>query len=167
MKITHKTLTKDILPLLSEDSFKELLEKVPSVPLKKPILSMTVGEFSEIVESEELYIANILKTRKALKAFGMLKQYKQEMEALSGFIKRFDTKRSPEEEAAAKGVLFPSFIQRILIDCVNWFHLNSMKEAEKVKLSEWLTFWQNEAANMLYQRNYMSIMDAKHKAQRK
>ena len=167
MKITRKTLTRDILPLLTQETLKELLEKVPAVPLKKPVLSMTIGEFSEIVEDEEQYIANILKTRKALKAFGLLKQYKQEMEALAKFFKMYEIKRSPEEEAAAKGVLFPSFIQRILIDCVNWFHLRSTEEAEKVKLSEWLTFWMDEASSALYQRNFQKLLEQKHNTKRK
>ena len=167
MKITKHTKTKDILPLLTQDTLKELLEKVPAVPLNKPLLSMTVGEFGEIIEDEETHIAKLLKHRKALKAFGLLKQYKQEMEALAKFFKMYEIKRTQEEEAAAKGVVFPNLAQRMLVDCVKHFHLNSMEEAEKVKVSEWLTMWQDEAANMLYQRQYMNIMDAKNKAKRK
>lgn len=167
MRITRKTLTRAILPLLTNETLKELLEKVPAVPLKKPILSMSIGEFGEIVEDEEQYIANILKHRKALKAFGRLKQYKQEMEALGKFFKMYEIKRTPEEEAAGRGVMFPSFIQRVLIDCIKWFHLTSMKEAEKVKLSEWLTFWQDEASAALYQRNFQKLLEQKHTTQRK
>lgn len=167
MQITNKTLTRDVIPLLTQETLRELLEKVPAVPLKKHLLEMSIGEFSGILESEEQFIADILKTRKALKAFGRLKQYKQEMEALAGFIKRFDTKRTQEEEAAAKGVLFPNMAQRMLVDVVKWFHLNNTEEAEKIKVSEWLLIWQDEAANMLYQRQYMNIMDAKNKAKRK
>lgn len=167
MRITRKTLTRDILPLLTQETLKELLEKVPAVPLKKPVLAMTIGEFGEIVDDEEQYIANILKHRKAFKAFGLLKQYKQEMEALAKFFKQYEIKRTPEEEAAAKGVLFPNLIQRMIIDCVNWFHLSSTKEAEKVKLSEYLTFWMNEAANMLYQRNFQKLLEQKHNNKRK
>lgn len=167
MKITKHTKTKDILPLLTQDTLKELLEKVPAVPLNKPLLSMTVGEFGEIIEDEETHIAKLLKHRKALKAFGLLKQYKQEMEALAKFFKMYEIKRTQEEEAATKGVVFPNLAQRMLVDCVKHFHLNSMEEAEKVKVSEWLTMWQDEAANMLYQRQYMNIMDAKNKAKRK
>lgn len=167
MIITRKTLTKDILPLLTQETFKELLEKVPAIPLKKPVLSMTIGEFGEIVDDEDTYIANLLKQRKALKAFGMLKQYKVEMENLSKFFKQYEIKRTPEEEAAGRGVRFPSFIQRVLIDCVKWFHLNSMKEAEQVKLSEWLTFWQDEASAALYQRNFQKLLEQKHNANRK
>ena len=167
MKITEKTRTRDILPLLTDETLKEVLEKVPAVPLKKHLLEMSIGEFSGILESEEQFIADILKTRKALKAFGLLKQYKQEMEALAGFLKRFDTKRTQEEEAAAKGVLFPNMAQRMLIDVVKWFGLHSTREAEKITVGEWLTIWQDEAASALYQRNYMRIMDAKNKTKRK
>lgn len=167
MRITNKTLTRDILPLLTQATLKELLEKVPAVPLKKPVLSMTIGEFGEITEDEETYIGKLLKHRKALKAFGMLKQYKQEVEALSKFFKMYEIKKSQEEEAAGKGVLFPNLAQRMIIDCVKFFHLNSTEEAEKVKVSDWLTFWMDEAANMLYQRNYQKLLEQKSKAKRK
>lgn len=167
MRITNKTLTRDVIPLLTQDTLKELLEKVPAMPLKKPVLAMTVGEFGEIVEDEDAFVAKLLKHRKALKAFGRLKQYKQEMEAIAKFFKLYDVRRTADESNAAKGIVFPNLAQRMLIDCVRWFHLNSTEEAEKVKLSEWLTLWQDEAANMLYQRQYMNIMDAKNKAKRK
>ena len=167
MKITKRTKTKDVLPLLTQDTLKELLEKVPAVPLDKPLITLTVGEFGEMVEDEETYIGKLLKHRKALKAFGRLKQYKQEIEAISKFFKLYEIKRTQEEEAAAKGVMFLNLAQRMLVDCVKWFHLKSTEEAEKIKVSEWLTMWQNEAANMLYQRQYMNIMDAKNKAKRK
>lgn len=167
MRITNKTLTRDIFPLLTQATLKELLEKVPAMPLKKPVLEMTVGEFGEIVEDEDAFVAKLLKQRKALKAFGLLKQYKQEMEALAKFFKLYETKKSQEETAAAKNIIFPNLTQRMLIDCVRWFNLNNTEAAEKIKVSEWLTMWQDEAANMLYQRQYMNIMDAKNKAKRK
>lgn len=167
MRITNKTLTRDILPLLTQATLKELLEKVPAVPLKKTVLAMSIGEFGEIVEDEDAFVAKLLKHRKALKAFGLLKQYKQEMEALAKFFKLYDVRRTADESNAAKGITFPNLGQRMLIDCVKWFHLNSMEDAEKVKVSDWLTFWMDEAANMLYQRNYQKILEQKNKAKRK
>ena len=164
MKITKRTKTRAVLPLLTQDTLKELLEKVPAVPLDKPLLSMTVGEFGEIIEDEETYIVKLLKHRKALKAFGLLKQYRQEIEAISKFFKLYDVRKTADESNAAIGVRFPNFGQRMLIDCVKWFHLNKMEDAEKVKLSAWLTMWQDEAANALYQRNYSKILEQKHKS---
>lgn len=164
MKITKRTKTRDVLPLLTQDTLKELLEKVPAVPLDKPLITLTVGEFGEMVEDEETYIGKLLKHRKALKAFGKLKQYKQEIEAISKFFKLYDVRRTADESNAAVGIKFPNLGQRMLIDCVKWFHLNSMEEAEKVKLSAWLTMWQDEAANALYQRNYSKILEQKHKS---
>ena len=164
MKITKRTKTRDVLPLLTQDTLKELLEKVPAVPLDKPLITLTVGEFGEIIEDEETYIGKLLKHRKVLKAFGLLKQYRQEIEAISKFFKLYDVRKTADESNAAIGVRFPNFGQRMLIDCVKWFHLNSMEEAEKVKLSAWLTMWQDEAANALYQRNYSKILEQKHKS---
>lgn len=167
MKITKRTKTKDVLPLLTQDTLKELLEKVPAVPLDKPLITLTVGEFGEMVEDEETYIGKLLKHRKALKAFGRLKQYKQEIEAISKFFKLYETTKTQEETSAALNIKFPSFSQRILIDCVKWFHLKSMEEAEKIKISEWLTMWQDEASSALYQHNYSKLLEQKNKAKRK
>lgn len=167
MEITRKTLTKDILPLLTQATLKELLEKVPAVPLKKPVLAMSIGEFGEIVEDEEIYIAKLLKHRKALKAFGLLKQYKQEIEAISKFFKLYEYHKTQEETAAAKGITFPNLGQRMIIDVVRWFGLHSTKEAEKITVGEWLTFWMDEAANALYQRNYQKLLEQKHNSKRK
>jgi hypothetical protein len=167
MKLTNKTLTKDVLPLLTKELLEEILDKVPAVPLDKPLLSLTVGEFGEIIEDEETYIVKLLKHRKALKAFGLLKQYRQEIEAISKFFKLYETKKTQEETNAALNIKFPSFSQRILIDCVKWFHLKSMEEAEKIKISEWLTMWQDEASAALYQHNYSKLLEQKNKAKRK
>lgn len=167
MKITKRTKTKDVLPLLTQDTLKELLEKVPAVPLDKPLITLTVGEFGEMVEDEETYIGKLLKHRKALKAFGRLKQYKQEIEAISKFFKLYEIKRTQEEEAAGKGIVFPNLAQRMLVDCVKWFHLNNTEAAEKIKVSEWLLIWQDEAASALYQHNYQKILEQKNKAKRK
>ena len=167
MKLTNKTHTKDVLPLLTKELLEEILEKVPAVPLDKPLLSLTVGEFGEIIEDEETYIVKLLKHRKALKAFGRLKQYKQEIEAISKFFKLYDYQKTQEETRAATNIKFPSFGQRMIIDVVKWFGLHSTREAEKITVGEWLTFWMDEAANMLYQRNYQKLLEQKHNSKRK
>ena len=163
MIIDQHTKTKDILPLLTKELVDELLEKVPAIPLKKPLLSMTVGEFGALVEDEEPYIVKLLSHRKALKAFGLLKQYRQEIDGISRFFKLYDYQKTQEETRAATNIKFPSFGQRMIIDCVRYFHLNSTEEAEKVKLSDWFTFWMDEASAALYQRNYSKLLEQQHK----
>lgn len=163
MRIDKHTKTKRILPLLTKETLEDLLAKVPAMPLRKPLLQMTVGEFADILEDETQYIANILAARKAFKAFGRLKQFRIELEQIQKFMKLYDHTPSQEEKAAEKGVRFPSFGQRMLIDCVKFFGLHSFKEAEKVPLSEWLTVFQSEASSVLYQRNYQRIMEQKQK----
>ena len=164
MQINKHTKTKFILPLLTKESLEELLQKVPPMSLKKPLLKMTVGEFADILEDESRYIADILAARKAFKAFGRLKQFRTELEQIQKFMKLYDHQPTQEEKAAEKGVRFPSFGQRMLIDCVKFFGLKSFKEAEKVPVSEWLTIFQSEASAVLYQRNYQRIIEQKQKA---
>lgn len=143
------------------------MAKVPAVPLRKPLLQMTVGEFADILEDETQYIGNILAARKALKAFGRLKQFRTELEMVQKFMKLYDHQPTQEEKAAENGVVFPSFGQRMLIDCVKFFGLHSFKEAEKVPVAEWLTIFQSEASAVLYQRNYNKIMENKQKLKSK
>lgn len=164
MQINKHTKTKSVLPFLTKETMEELLQKVPPVPLKKPLLKMTVGEFADILEDETQYIANILSARKAFKAFGRLKQFRTELEMVQKFMKLYDHQPTQEEKAAEKGVKFPNFGQRMLIDCVKFFGLKSFKEAEKVPVSEWLTIFQSEASAVLYQRNYQRIIEQKQKA---
>lgn len=167
MQIDRHTKTKNVLPLLTKETLEEFLQKVPPVPLKKPLLKMTVGEFAEVFEDENQYIADILGCRRALKAFGRLKQFRTELEQIQKFMKLYDHQPTQEEKAAEKGIMFPSFAQRILIDCVKFFGLKSFTEAEKVPVSEWLTIFQSEASAVLYQRNYNRIMENKQKLKSK
>lgn len=164
MKLTKKTKTKDVLPLLNAKTLEQLLCEVPPVPLKKPLMNMTIAEFSEIFTDEDNYIASILLNEKrALVAFGKLRQYKKEMEDIGKFMKMYEAQRSTDEERASKGIIFPNTAQKMLLDCVRFFHLHSFTEAEKIKVSEWLMVFQDEASAAVYQRNYTKLMEAKGK----
>ena len=165
MKITRKTRTKDILPLLTKERLDEVLAQVPEVPLGKPLLSMSIREFGEIVSDEEGFLLSLVKrNRRALRFLGRLKAYRREMDALNKFIKRFDVEQSTEEKAAGKGVLFPNFPQRMLLTCCKFFGLKSFKEAGKCSVGEYLTIFQDEASSIVYQRKYNKIIEAKYKA---
>ena len=167
MRITKWTKTRNILPLLDKEGLEAVLDAVSPVPLKRPLLSMTVGEVAEIFDDPGTYMALILSERRALKAFGRLKQFNTEVDGISKFIKMYDTKKSQEEEQAARGIVFPTMSQRMLLDCVQFFHLHSMKEAEKVPFADWLTFFQNEASSAKFQRAYSKIIEQKHRLQSK
>ena len=168
MRITRRTRTKDILPLLTKERLDDLLQQVPEVPLRKPLLSMTVGEFGDIIEDEEGFLLSLAKgNRRALRFLGRLKSYRSQMDGLNRFLKRFDIEQSKEEKAAAKGVLFPNMPQRMLLTCCKFFHLKSFRKAEKCKLSEYLTIFQDEASSVVFQRKYNKIIEAKYKAKNK
>ena len=168
MKITYKTRTKDILPLINEKNINDLLDVVPPYPLEKPIMSMTIKEFALMLDSESDFLARLMSHKRALISFGRLKQYKIEIENIGNFMKRFECKHKPEEEQAARGILFPDTSMRMLIDCVKFFHLKSFEEAEQCKVSDWLIIMQNDGANTLFERKLHEIWEnkSKHKHQR-
>ena len=167
MKITHKTKTVDILPLLDDNNIKDFLSQIPSYPLEKSIMSMTIKQFSDILTDEETFIKKLLNQKRALVAFGMLNEYKKQIEDIAKFMKLYDYKRSQDEEQATKGIVFPDFSIRMLADCVKFFHLKSFDEAENCKVSDWLTIFQIEAANTLLQHNYNKIVEDKQKRKQK
>lgn len=164
MKITKWTKTKDVLPLLNEKNIQSLIDKIPPYPYKS-VLSMQISEFGELVEDEYAYITKniFMKHKRFLKAFGMMKDLRSQMENLGKFIEKFNRKQTPEEKQAARGIMFPSFIQRILLDVVKFFGLKNFEEAEKMKVCDWLLIFQNESANNLYQTNYQKILEQKSK----
>lgn len=167
MKITNKTKTANILPLLDENRLKELIEQIPSYPLEKSIMSMSIKQFSDILTDEETFIKKLLSHKRALVAFGKLKSYKEQIDRIAKFMKLYDYKRSQDEEQATNGVVFPDFSIRMLADCVKFFHLKSFDEAESCKVSDWLTIFQIEAANSLFQHNYNKIVEDKQKRKQK
>lgn len=167
IRITWKTRTKDILPYLNEDNIQSLLDAVPEYPLEKDLLSMKINEFAEILSDENAFVAELTRHRRALVAFGRMKSYKRQMEEFSKIVKKYDFQRRPEETAAAKGIMFPNLAQRMLSDCVRFFHLKSFDEAENMTLSDWLAVFIEDASNTLFERRVSDAYDKKSKMRQK
>lgn len=164
MIINKKTKVKEVLPLLNEEKMKYLLENIPEYPLEKSILSMTIGEFSEVILDEQGYIQTFMKpNERAYKAFGRLKAFKREMEDISKWIQKHEVKQTEDERRAAIGVDFPNFVTKIMITCIQFFNLHSFNEAEAIPLADYLIVLQDQSAAMLYQRNYSKILEQKQK----
>lgn len=143
---------------------KYLLENIPEYPLEKPILSMTIGEFSEILLDEQSYIQKFISPKEyAYKAFGRLKTFKREMEEVQKWIQKFEIKPSADEKQAAIGIEFPNFITKILITVCNFFGLHSFKEAEVIPLADYLVILQEQSSAIKYQRNYSKLIEQKSK----
>lgn len=168
MIISKRTRVKDLIPLVRPERMKEFIESFPTYPLEKPILSMTVGEFSEIMLDENSYITKMLNPKeRAYIAFGRLHQYSIEMKGLADYLKTMQLKLTQEEQAASRNVDLPSFVERMLLDTVSFFHLNSMAEAEKIPLADYLVVLKDSVATARYSRNYNKILEQKSKAHRK
>ena len=168
MLITNKTKTRDVLAIVTtKELIDQLLEKVESYPLDKDILEMTIAEFADVINDEEAYITKLLNEEYALKAFGRLKNYREQMRTLVDWLKKLEVKQTPDEKQAAIGVDFPSLPERMLLTVTSFFHLNSFDEGEKVKLSNYLLIAKDQAADVKYQRNYQRILDQKAKMNKK
>ena len=162
MQITKKTKVKEVLPFLNEEKTKYLLENIPEYPLDKPIISMTIGEFSEILLDEQAYIQTFMSPKeRAYKAFGRLRAFKREMDEIQKWMNKFEIKQSAEEKQAAIGIEFPNFVTKILITVVQFFSLHSFKEAEEIPLADYLVILQDQSSQVKYQRQYSKILEMK------
>lgn len=168
MIIRKRTRVKDISLLIPKNRMEDFIKSFPPYPLKTPILSMTVGQFADLTLDEDSFINDILRpNERAYIAFGRLNQYGIEMKALADYLKTMQIKLSPDEQAASRGVDMPSFVERMLLDTVQFFHLHSMSEAEKIPLADYLVVLKDQIATAKYQRNYSKILEQRSKAHRK
>lgn len=142
--------------MLNEERIKQLSEQVPAVVLDKPLLKMSVGEFVQALD--EKYALSIINGEEyAFMAFGKYKQYMQELQAITNYIKKYEVETEGDEKAAMQGVEFPSLQERILLDCVRFYHLHSTEESETLPITDWLIVVKSEGAAAQYQRNLSKI----------
>ncbi len=165
MKVTRHTRMRNLLPLLNEERVKQLLAAIPAKPLDKPLMRMTCGEF--IGALDEDYAMHFFKERRAFDAFGKYRQFLDEMEGITAYLKRYEVETNADEKAAARGVDFPTMQERILLDCVRAYSLHSTAEAEALPVADWLIVVKNEGSAALYQRRLNKINEAKMKHGRK
>lgn len=137
-----------------------MAEQCPSVPLPKPLIEMTCGEFIACLEED--YPMRFFRERRALRAFGMYRQFLSEMKAISDFIQRQKVEQTQDEQAATQGVEFPTFAERILLDNIRHYHLHSTEEAERLPLADWLLTLKADSAESKYQRNLSRIQAKRH-----
>lgn len=161
MVITTKTPTIEVLPLLTEDLMKQLIENTPLMEMEKPIWEMTCGEFIECLDDD--YIKTFLMEETIGEAIGHLKCFKRDMAALEKFLTMNDTKETSEEHQAKQGVTFPTFGETILLTVAEFFHLRNFEEAEDTPFSNYLLIHKYKTANSKYERALNQIYQNKSK----
>ncbi len=92
-----------------------------------------------------------------------LKHLKKEITKVSDHLKNLSIKQTVNEIEAAKGVLFPSFEENILIYCQQKFFLNSIRQAEEILLCDFLLLKKNDMANIKFEKNLRKITEPKFK----
>lgn len=160
MKVMATTKMRELLPLLNEERIRQLAAEIPPRPLDKPLLHMTCGEFVEALD-EQYAMSYFQREELAFDAFGKYRQFLDEMQAITAYLKRYEVTTDADEKAAAQGVEFPTMQERILLDCVRFYSLHSTVEAEKLPLGDWLLVVKSEGAAAQYQRRLAKIQQNK------
>lgn len=122
MRIDKNTKTEEILPLLNYERVEQILKEVPAHPLKKKVIAMTVGEYVQALEPS--FAMQFLKKKRAFKAFGMLKEYRKEMEEIGHLFEINSVQPTPEDRAALRGVVLPSVSEGLLLEAFEGFRLS-------------------------------------------
>lgn len=161
MLITKKTKTEDVLPFMTEENFKKLLDAVDEYPLDKPLIEMTIGEFIETLEDG--YAMRFMEEKYVYKSFGKLKSFKNQMEGINKFFEMNEVEPSADHKNASIGVNFLTFEENMLYKTAEFFHLKSFDEAENVKLSNYMLIHKKESSEAKFQHNWNRIMDMKNK----
>lgn len=149
-----------------------MLEAVPPYPLKRHVLEATIGEFCEMCEPE--YELRILKARRAVVAFGRLRSLRDEIAQVVRYLESVKVAETTDEEAAKRGVNFPTAAEALLVGAMREFHLTALerpkglrglfvRSAADVPLAEYLICIKDRCADANYQRRYAAIMEAKSK----
>lgn len=168
MKITKNTKTKAVMPLLTAERVEFIVQNIPTYPLEKQVLNMTVGEFLEACSPE--FTAHLLEEPLAYKAFGRVAQLRKELAQVQGYIKRFDVSMSADEKSAAQGIEWVDAGVRMCLDCIRWGLVNPnegedmLDAAERVKLTTWIAGMQDAANKAQYERNMGTLREKQMKA---
>lgn len=167
VKITNKTTVGEALPFLKGEHLEELLKICDPIPLKKPVISMTLGEFLECLDDN--YYQTFFEDYQELLvvAIGRVNQFKKEMEDISKVMKLNEVTESAEEKAAKNGIVWPSFQENMLCNALDWFHLHSLDDAENIPLSNYLVYARKVAAEAKFERQLNQIYMNKNKLKKK
>ena len=179
MKITKKTRVKDILPLLTirPERLNDILSGMPEYPVyrwkrtgwkiyREPwsILDISVGEFLDFSKDHETMLWKMLSPwKRAWKALGKVKYLLNQLKRIEKLFDQFSIPQSKLEKEAANGVNFPSTGPRMLLTLVQFFHLHSFEEAEKLPVSAFFTILWDQYSSATYQRNYQKISERESK----
>lgn len=168
-QITNETTVGEASPFLTKEHIDEMLksDKVTPIIYGKSVIEMTVGEFLRCLDDD--YVLEFFKDpeERLVIAVGRLKSFRQQIENIQKVFSMNEIKLTQEEQAAQRGVVFPSFGENMLCDCVEYFHLTSLDSAENIPLSNYLIMKRKKSAEALYERNLNKIYSEKAKAKTK
>ena len=163
MDVTDKTTVAEAAPFLKPEHLRQLIESDRIAPIKgdKSVFEMSIGEFLQCLTDDyaQQFFSN--PDELLVVAVGRLKHFKSEMDNVNRILSLNEIKLTAEEKAAQRGVVFPSFGESVLCETVEYFHLNSFDDAEKIPLTNYLIMKRKKGAEALYTRNLNRIYSEK------
>lgn len=156
MKITEKTKCREVEHLLTKEKLEELM-KLPEVAMEEPFrtrkfMDLSIKQLDWILDNPEKTVRIIRWTNPKLLGFvSRVKGLKSNLKGIESFLKSYQTEQTKAEKRAMKGISFPDFINQILIDLIEFYHLHSVRQASRMKLKEWMLCAQSKMSKMKFQ----------------
>lgn len=94
--------------------------------------------------------------------FSVIKSVVNGIKYIFNVIDSYKVQQSSEEIEASRGIEFLTFFENMLVECVEYFHLHNMEEAEKIIIADWFLIKKNKLSQMKYERQYHQITDRKY-----
>lgn len=172
MKITEKTRCREVEHLLTKEKLEELM-KLPEVTMKEPFrtrnfMDLTIKQLDWILDNPEKIVRIIRMTNPRLLEFvSRVKGLKSNLKGIEDFLKSYQTEQTKAEKRAMKGISFPDFINQILIDLIEFYHLHSVRQAARMKLKEWMLCAQSKMSKTKFQAELNKIQKQEAEAAKK
>lgn len=172
MKITEKTKCREVEHLLTKEKMEELMQ-LPEIEVKEPFrtrkfMDLTIKQLDWILDYPEKAVRIIRWTSpKLLDFISRVKGLKSNLKGMENFLKSYQTEQSKAEKRAMKGIAFPDFVNQILIDLIEFYHLNSVRQASRMKLKEWMLVAQSKMSKSKFQAELSKIQRQEAEAAKK
>jgi hypothetical protein len=153
---------------LNNEVLATLFDEVPAKTVD--IMSMTVGEVASCIISNESLVNYIDKHNDWLitEKIAFFKGFCKSAEQVFSYFKKFENDVDAEYGRAVGEVGEDiSMAESMLLDCVDYYHLHSTSEAEKLPFSDWFMMKRREVVKNAVERRYNKIMVEKQRKESK
>lgn len=148
------------LSTLTNDELQALMATVEGGGVSS-LISLTVGEVLQMLTDDNYMHEWLCERCETVDGYLRgLKSLQTDVISLEKLLKSWQ-KPMKDVEERAYSITEPkvSFVESIITDCVEWYHLHSTAEAQRLAFSDWLVMAKKRAAKTNYEHNLQKLTE--------